>query len=328
MSAVRKNIAIIAGGYSSEYAISLESAKEVMGALNPDKYASTLVKISQEGWQAVTEDGTYPINKNDFSYQMNGSPVYFDGVFNSIHGTPGENGIMQAYFELVEIPITGCDSFCSSLTFNKFACNNMLKSLGITVAKSMVIRKGERIDAEKIMNVVGLPCFVKPNSGGSSCGISRVNHKKDLVKAIETALEEDEEVIIEAFLKGSELTCGLVKTAGELLIFPLTEIVSKKEFFDYEAKYTPGVADEITPARIPDEIRDECQALSGRIYEILNCKGLVRMDYILSDGKLWFLEVNTVPGMTPQSIVPQQIRAMGMDPADVYALIMDDILSG
>lgn len=328
MTHVKKHIAVIAGGYSSEYTISMESAREVMTSLDPQKYSPTLVHISKEGWMAETPAGSFPINRHDFSYQSNGQAVHFDAVFNAIHGSPGENGILQAYFELIKLPVTGCSSFTSSLTFNKFACNSMLRSLGIRVARSIVIRREDEPDIDFILDQVGLPCFVKPNNGGSSCGTSRVNQREDLLIAVETALKEDQEVIIEAFVKGTEITCGLVKTAGEMLLFPLTEIVSKKEFFDYEAKYTPGVADEITPARIDETVAEECRSISTRIYHLLNCRGLVRMDYILSDGLLWFLEVNTVPGMTTKSIVPQQIRAMKMQPADVYSLILDDTMKG
>lgn len=328
MNKNKKHIAIVAGGLSSEFVISMESAREVFKSLDPDKYVATIVHIGKDDWHAETSHGLFPIDKNNFSFQSNGTITTFDGVFNAIHGTPGENGILQAYFDLINLPITGCDSFCSSLTFNKYACNNMLKSLGISVARSMLLKKGEIPDIPSIVKDVGIPCFVKPNNGGSSCGTSRVNTEADLIPAIDAALKEDDEVIIEAFLQGVELTCGLVKIRDEFLIFPLTEIVSNKEFFDYEAKYTPGVADEITPARIPDSIRDECQRLSSHIYNLLNCQGLVRMDYILIDQTLWFLEVNTVPGMTTKSIVPQQIEAMGMTPAEVYSLILDETLKG
>jgi D-alanine-D-alanine ligase len=322
-----KHIAIVAGGYSSEHSISIESANEVLKSLNPDKYEATIVTIDKNNWQALTDSGALKIDKNDFSFGLNGSTRRFDGVFNAIHGTPGENGILQAYFDLISLPYTGCDFFCSSLTFNKFSCNNMLRSMGIPVAKSILIRKGDSIDTKKIISEVNLPCFVKPNNGGSSCGTHRANHEEDLIPAIEDAFKEDPEVIIEAFLKGRELTCGLVKTRSESLVFPLTEIVSKKEFFDYEAKYTPGVADEITPARVEELVTKQCEDLSQKIYSILGCKGLVRMDYILVDQQLYFLEVNTVPGMSTKSIVPQQIRAFGMTTSEVYSLILDDILT-
>ncbi|MEA1877140.1 MAG: D-alanine--D-alanine ligase [Bacteroidota bacterium] len=327
MSGVKKHIAVLAGGYSSEYTISIQSAEEILRNLDPEKFDARLVEISHKGWFVRSESGEqFPINKNDFSYQENGSPKHFDAVFNSIHGNPGENGILQAYFELLKQVFTGCDSFCSSLTFNKYVCNSLLKNYGIAVADSIRLRKGDKLNKEEIIQKINLPCFVKPNSGGSSCGTSRVNTPYQLIPAINTAFKEDPEVIIEAFLQGRELTCGLVKTGDEILALPITEIVSKKEFFDYEAKYTPGAADEITPADIPESVATECKDLSKRIYQILGCRGLVRMDYILSDKHLWFLEVNTIPGMSKNSIVPQQIQAMGSTSTKVFNLILEEVL--
>lgn len=322
----KKHIAIIAGGYSSEYSISVESAEEVIKSIDPERFNSTIVEITKEGWFANRGSDKYPIDKNDFSFGTNGTSQKFDGVFNAIHGTPGEDGTLQAYFELINMPYTGCDSFCSSLTSNKFACNNMLRSMAIPIAKSILVRKGDSINADEILAHVDLPCFVKPNNGGSSCGINKVNQAEQLFPAIEDALNEDSEAIIEAFIKGRELTCGLVRKKNEFIVFPLTEIVTKNEFFDYEAKYTPGVADEITPADVPDDVRSQCEVLSKKIYEILGCKGIVRMDYILNDKQLYFLEVNTVPGMSTKSIVPQQIRAKGMTTSEVYSLLLDEIL--
>lgn len=327
METRRKNIAVVAGGYSSEYNISLLSAAEVMKSLDSEKFEARLVEINHGGWFVKMEDGRdLPINKNDFSYQDNGNPKHFDAVFNSIHGNPGENGKLQAYFELLHQPYTGCDSFCSALTFNKYVCNNFLRNFGIKVAKSMRLVKGDPIEGSEIIRNLGLPCFVKPNNGGSSCGTSRVNTDEQLYPAIEAAFKEDPEIIIESFLQGRELTCGLVKTGSDFLVLPLTEIISKKEFFDYEAKYTPGVADEITPAEVPPELAQRCGELSKKVYQILGCKGLVRMDYILTDNQLWFLEVNTIPGMSKNSIVPQQIRSMGKTTTEVFSLILEDVL--
>lgn len=329
MQSKKKHIAIIAGGYSSEYTISMQSAEEVFKSLDSNIYEAKLVEINRNGWFVKTENGDQvPINKNDFSYQENGTPKKFDVVFNSIHGDPGENGKLQAYFELLNQAFTGCDSFCSSLTFNKYVCNNLLKNNGIDVAESIRLRKSDIVSVDEIINKLGLPCFVKPNNGGSSCGITRVNIESQLIPAIEVAFNEDPEVIIEAFLEGRELTCGLVKTRDEILVLPITEIVSKKEFFDYEAKYSPGAADEITPADIPESHVSNCGELSKKIYKILGCKGLVRMDYILSGDRFWFLEVNTVPGMSKSSIVPQQIRASGKTTTEIFTLILEDVIKG
>ncbi|MCK5821474.1 MAG: D-alanine--D-alanine ligase [Bacteroidales bacterium] len=327
MSIAKKHIAVLAGGFSSEYSISIQSAKEILRTLDKNKYDALLVEISHQGWFVRSETGEQlPINKNDFSYQENGTPKYFDAVYNSIHGDPGENGKLQAYFELLNQAFTGCDSFCSSLTFNKYVCNSLLRNYGIAVADSIRLRKGDSLNEEDIILKLKLPCFVKPNSGGSSCGISRVNTTSQLIPAINVALNEDPEVIIESLLQGRELTCGLVKTGDEILVLPITEIVSKKEFFDYEAKYTTGAADEITPADIPESIATACGDLSKRIYQILGCRGLVRIDYILTDDQLWFLEVNTIPGMSKNSIVPQQIQAMGSTNTKVFNLILEEVL--
>jgi len=323
----RKHIAVLAGGYSSEYPISMQSAEEVLRTIDRKKFDARLVEINQTGWFVRSETGEqFAINKNDFSYQENGIPKRFDAVFNSIHGNPGENGKLQAYFELLHQAYTGCDSFCSSLTFNKYVCNSLLKNNGIAAANSIRHRKGDSLNEEDIILKIGLPCFVKPNNGGSSCGTTKVNIASQLIPAINAALKEDTEVIIEAFLQGRELTCGLVKTGDEFLVLPITEIVSKKEFFDYEAKYTPGAADEITPAHIPENQASECGDLSKKIYQILGCRGLVRMDYILSGNQLWFLEVNTIPGMSKNSIVPKQIRALGKTTTEVFNLILEDVL--
>jgi len=327
VSVTKKHIAVLAGGYSSEYTISMQSAEAILQTLDPEKFNALLVEISREGWFVRTATGEHlPINKNDFSYQKNGTTRHFDVVVNSIHGDPGENGKMQAYFELLNQTFTGCDSFCSSLTFNKYTCNSLLRNHGIYVADSIRFRKGDKLNKNEIIQKIELPCFVKPNSGGSSCGISRVNTESQLIPAINTALKEDPEVIIESLLQGRELTCGLVKTGDEILVLPITEIVSKKEFFDYEAKYTPGSADEITPALIPENMASECRDLSKQIYQILGCRGLVRMDYILSNKQLWFLEVNTIPGMSKNSIVPRQIRALGKTTTEVLNLILEDAL--
>ncbi|MBT3244751.1 MAG: D-alanine--D-alanine ligase [Bacteroidetes bacterium] len=327
MSSKKKHIAIVAGGYSSEKDISLQSAHEVLKSLDREYYEPSLVEITSDGW--FVKNGSpvgVPINRHDFSYMSNGNATHFDAVFNAIHGHPGENGILQAYFELLNIPFTGCSSFCSSVTFNKYACKSLIRQAGIPVARSILIRENERISTENILRQVGLPCFVKPNNGGSSCGISRVNEAGELVKAIGLALAEDNEVIIEEFIPGREITCGVVSTKKEFIAFPITEIISKKEFFDYEAKYTPGGADEITPANIPESLAINCQEKSKKIYTFLGCKGMVRVDYILSQDQLWFLEINTIPGLSEHSIVPQQIRALGRQTSEIFSALLDDII--
>jgi len=327
MNSIPLNIAIVAGGDSSESEISLKSANNILRNLDQSTYTPRVVEISKRGWFVHDLDGSvYPINRHDFSWQPNGVVRHFDAVINSIHGTPGENGILPAYFELIGIPFTGCRSFSSALTFSKFHCNSFLKQNGINIAPSMLIRKDQPIDLSHIVKNIGIPCFVKPNNGGSSCGTSRVNHPGEILSALERALNEDQEAIIEKLLAGTEVTCGLFKTRLKSDVFPVTEIISKKEFFDYEAKYTPGLSDEITPARISAESARSVQDLSSLIYDLLDCRGVVRMDYILVGNVPWFLEVNTIPGMSTHSIVPKQASISGLSLNELFSILIRDAM--
>jgi len=327
MKASPLNIAIVAGGDSAEHEISIKSANNILDNLDKSQFDARIVVISQQNWNVQDTDGSvYPVNRHDFSWQPNGKIKHFDAVINSIHGTPGENGILPAYFELIGLPFTGCRSFSSALTFNKFYCNQFLKQLGINISPSILIRKDQPIDINLIIDNIGLPCFIKPNNGGSSCGTSRVNHSGEILPALERALSEDREAIIEKLLVGTEVTCGLFRTGNTSEVFPVTEIISKKEFFDYEAKYTPGMSDEITPARIPAETARSVQDLSLLIYDLLDCRGVVRMDYILVDKIPWFLEVNTVPGMSKHSIVPKQASIAGLSLNDLFSILLEDAM--
>ncbi len=322
------NIAIVAGGDSSENEISVKSAQNILANLDQAHFNANIVEISKKGWFVRGKDGNgMPVNRHDFTWQPNGQVRHFDAVINAIHGTPGENGILPAYFDLIGMPYTGCRSFCSSLTFNKFHCNQILRQAGIRVSESILIRKEQPVESNKIIDHIGLPFFVKPNNGGSSYGTSRVNQPDELLPALEKAFHEDREVIIEKLLVGTEITCGLFKTKKLNQVFPLTEIISKKEFFDYEAKYTDGMSDEITPARIPPETARSVQDLSSFIYDLLDCRGIVRMDYILVEGVPWFLEVNTVPGMTVQSIVPKQAAIAGFSLNMLFSILIEDAMT-
>jgi D-alanine-D-alanine ligase len=241
-----------------------------------------------------------------------------------MHGPPGENGKLQAYFDLLNIPYSTSGVLPLALTFNKYACKTFLSRCGIKTAVAVLLKKNEPWVTEEIVSKTGLPCFVKPNCGGSSFGVSLINDPGDLNRAIDMALKEDSEILIEEYIKGTELTCGLVKLKDKELVFPVTEIVSKRKFFDYEAKYTTGMAEEITPARVPEEISSKCQSISSRIYDLLNCIGIVRIDFICRDRELYFLELNGIPGMTRESIVPMQIRAYGLTESAVYEMIIKD----
>ena len=322
------NIAVLAGGNSSEFFISLKSSETIANSIDKDKYNVYVVQIKGNEWTLINDlNCGLMIHKNDFSFSDRGQKEKFDIVVSAIHGTPGEDGLIQAYFDMLSIPYVGSGVLTSSLTFNKYYCNTFLRNSGIVnIAKSLIVRKGKNYNTDDIVNQVGLPCFVKPNAGGSSFGISKVKKTEDIEKAIDEAFKESDEVIIEKFIKGDEIQCGIFKTQEEAYIFPLVEIVSKNEFFDYQAKYDPNFSEEIIPARISDDLTIKCQQITSELYDELNCKGIVRMDFILKEGDYWFLEANTVPGMTSESLVPQMIEKANMSIKGVLTLLIEDAL--
>jgi D-alanine-D-alanine ligase len=313
-----KHIAIIMGGYSSEYKISLVSGNVVYNFLDQSKYKGYRIHIFKEKWVYVdANDAEFPIDKNDFSTTVNGTKITFDAVFNAIHGTPGEDGLMQAYFELLGIPQTSCDYYQAALTFNKRDLLSVLKPYGIKTATSFYLNKGDLIDTAEIVNKVGLPCFVKPNKSGSSFGISKVKTAAELPIAIEVAYKEDNEIIIESFLDGTEVSVGVINYKGKTTVLPITEIVSENDFFDYEAKYL-GKSQEITPARISDEMTHKEGEIAKRAYEILKMKGFSRSEFIIVNGEPHMLEMNTIPGLTTESLIPQQAKVAGISLADLF----------
>jgi D-alanine-D-alanine ligase len=320
-----KTIAIVAGGDSSEYEISVKSATEV-GKVLASRYIVYIIMIRGTNWYWEDPKGRYHnIDKNDFTLITDDYRIRFDAVFIAIHGTPGENGLLQGYFDMMGIAYTSCDAFCSALTFNKQACKLFLKEYEIPVAEAVLIRKGDKTDTKKIIKKIGLPCFVKPNDSGSSFGVTKVKKNIELAPAIDTALKESDEVMIEAFMKGREVACGIVKTKNKTIALPVTEIISKNDFFDYEAKYIPGRSHEVTPANLSDPVTSEIQRLSSLIYDLLGCKGIVRVDFIVIGDQPWFLEINTVPGMTEESLVPGQVRAAGITLEDFYSMVIEDL---
>lgn len=323
---MKKNIAIVYGGYSSEEVVSRKSVEGLLTFIDTRVYNLYPVLINKAEWAVVLDGNKCPIDKNDFSAVVDGSRLTFDCVYVTIHGTPGENGLLQGYLHMLGIPHTTCDVLPSAITFNKFTCNTYLKGFGILVADSVMLRKGNSYNKFEIIEKTGLPCFVKPNAGGSSFGVSKVVQASELDAAIEKAFVEGDEVIIEQFVKGTEITCGLFKHKGEFTVLPITEVVSKNEFFDFEAKYTAHMADEITPARIPEETAERVRKIVKAIYDILGCKGIVRIDFILSDNRIFLLEVNTTPGMTATSFIPQQIRAAGIDIKEVFAKVIEEAI--
>ena len=313
-----KNIAIIMGGYSSEYKISLISGNVVYQFLDKTKFKGFRIHIFKEKWVYVDDkDAEFPIDKNDFSVMANGTKITFDCVFNAIHGTPGEDGLMQAYFELIGMPQTSCDYYQAALTFNKRDLLSVLKPYGIKTATSYYMNKGEHIDTAAIVKTVGLPCFVKPNKSGSSFGISKVKTANELPIAIEIAYKEDNEIIIESFLNGTEVSVGVINYKGKVTVLPITEIVSDNDFFDYEAKYH-GKSQEITPARISDEMAQKVSEIAKHAYEILKMKGFSRSEFIFVNGEPFMLEMNTIPGLTTESLIPQQAKAAGISLEDLF----------
>jgi len=320
-----KTIAITAGGDSSEFEISIKSAGEVSKILS-SKYVVYIIVIRGSNWYWEDKKGRYyNIDKNDFSLQTDDHRIKFDGVFIAIHGTPGENGLLQGYLDMMKIPYTSCDAFCSALTFNKQACKLFLKEYGIKMADAVLIRKGDKFDLTDLNKQIGMPCFVKPNESGSSFGVTKVKQKKELLPAIETAFKESDAVLIESFIDGREVACGVIKTKAKTLVLPLIEIISKNEFFDYEAKYTQGRSDEITPADVPPAITKEIQRISKYVYEILGCKGIVRVDFIVAGEIPFFIEINTVPGMTKESLVPKEAAAAGISLEDLYSMAVENM---
>jgi len=313
-----KNVAIIMGGYSSEYKISLKSGEVVYNHLDSTKYNLYKIHILTEGWFYVDEQNNrFVVDKNDFSVTVNSEKITFDVVFNAIHGTPGEDGLIQAYLKLLNIPQTSCNYYQSALTFNKRDMLSVLKPYGIKTAISYYLNKGDVIDENQIIQRVGLPCFVKPNKSGSSFGISMVKDSEQLLPAIDKAYIEDDEIIIESYLKGTEVSVGVIKYKDQTIVLPITEIVSENDFFDYEAKYE-GKSSEITPARISEEEKAKVEDAAKRIYTILKMDGFSRSEFILVSGEPFLLEMNTVPGLTTESILPQQAREAGISLNELF----------
>ena len=322
----KKNIAIVAGGDSSEIVVSLKSAQGIHSFIDKKKYDLYIVIVKKGEWYVQLENGEkISIDKNDFSFTHNEIHIRFDFAYITIHGTPGENGRLQGYFDLIGLPYSSCGVLASALTFNKYMCNQYLKGFSVQISESILLRNGETISNESVIDQLGLPVFVKPNDGGSSCGTSKVKLKEEIQPAIDKAFEEGEEVIIERFMAGTELTCGCYKIKGKEVVLPVTEVVSKNEFFDFEAKYTASKVDEITPARISNELTKEIQELTSKIYDWVGAKGIIRVDYIVSpEGIIRMLEVNTTPGMTKTSFIPQQVKAAGLDICDVMTEVIEN----
>lgn len=321
------NVAVVFGGDSSEFVVSEQSAANVLGWVDAEKYRPYPVEIRHGRWRVLREGKPdAPIDRNDFSARIDGARVRFDVALIVIHGAPGENGVLQSYFDLTGVPYSTCSAFTSMLTFNKAACKAFLADAGVPMAKDILIRRGDDPNAGDVVKKLGLPIFVKPNSGGSSFGVTKVKSEAALHSALEEAFKEDGEVIAEEFIDGIEVTCGMMTLSGVETVLPVTEVVSKNEFFDFGAKYK-GQSEEITPARLSPETTALVQRATAQIYRRLGCSGIIRADYILRNNTPYFLEVNTVPGMTAASFIPQQVRAAGLNMAQVVSQVIEDALA-
>jgi len=328
---MKKIVAIICGGDTSEHDVSMRSAAGIQSFIDPEKYITYKVEIHAGKWEAILPDESRSkVDKNEFTFVNEaGENIRPDFCYITIHGVPGENGILQGYFDLIGMPYSTCNLLVEAMTYDKFVLNNYMRSLGVAVADSLVVKQGhdKEVSDEDIISRIGLPCFVKPASGGSSFGTNKVKTIEELRPAIDIALKEGEDVMVEAFMKGTEITCGCYKTKAKSTVFPITEVVPENEFFDYDAKYN-GQVSEITPARLSERLTQRVQQLTSAIYDILGCHGIIRIDYIITEGdKINLLEINTTPGMTATSFIPQQVRAAGLDIRDVMTDIIEDTLN-
>jgi D-alanine-D-alanine ligase len=315
------------GGYSSEVEISLKSGMVVYKYLDKEKYTAYKIHILNNKWVLVdSNNDEYPVNKHDFSVKVKNEVIFFDCVFNAIHGIPGENGAILAYFDLIGLKHTSAPFYQMALTSNKRDTLSVVKEYGISTAKSIYLNQGDFIDTNKIIAKVGLPCFVKPNNAGSSFGISKVHTEQELIPALETAYKEDSEILIESFLDGTEVSIGVIQYKGETIVLPITEIVSENDFFDYEAKYE-GKSQEITPARISKTQEKKVTEIAKRVYNILNMSGFSRSEYIFVNDEPHFLEMNTVPGLTEASILPQQANCAGISLPDLFSNAIESALN-
>lgn len=320
------NVAIVAGGDSGEYGISIKSGRQIELHIDRDLFRPFLIEIRGHHWNYKIGQKKFPVDKNDFSLTIGRRKVRFDVVFNAIHGTPGENGKLQGYFDMLGIPYTSSGVTTSALTFNKSFCKDSVASNGVKTARSMHLYKQDMPDPDAVLKTLKLPLFVKPNNGGSSVGMSKVNLAGELKKAIDIAFHEDNEILIEEYIAGRELTCGVLQTGGTIVALPVTEIIPKKEYFDYEAKYKKGMSEEVVPAMVDENTSIECKRISNLLYRKLNCRGVVRFDYIFTGKEFYFLEVNTVPGMSAASIVPKMADAHGWSFTELITRLIEEAI--
>lgn len=327
---MKRVIAFVTGGYSGEAEVSYKSAINIEAGIDTERYEFYRIDITPASWFHLTREGTkIPVDKNDFSLEIDGKKIKFEAVLIGIHGTPGEDGKLQGYFDLMNLPYTSCDAATSALTFNKRYTVAVAAFAGIQVSRSVHLFKQDKPDAMAVAGRVAMPVFVKPNNGGSSIGMSKVNRKEDLGQALEKAFKEDDQVLVEEFISGREFTVGVFLTGREIVVLPITEVKTTKEFFDFEAKYSPGFTEETTPAVVEEAMAVKIRDTARKIYQVFNCSGVVRIDMIYNEakGEPFMLEINTVPGQTAASVVPQQVRAMGWTLKQFYSALIEDALS-
>lgn len=323
---MKKNVVVIAGGNSSEYEVSIKSGNHIFSEVDGEKYNKYLMILRGRDWMVEIGDQKFPVDKNDFSFEYQGKKVVFDFAYITIHGNPGENGMLQGYLDMMGVPYSTCNTLVEAITFDKYTCTNYLNAFGINTTHPIMLVRGKAFDKEVVLKAVGLPCFIKPNAEGSSFGVSKVKTAADFDAAVEGAFKMCREILVESFIDGIEFTCGLYKVGDKKVVMPVAEVVSKKEFFDYEAKYDAKMSDEIIPGRFSAEITDRIQDMASEVYDILRCEGIVRIDGFVRGEEIIMLEVNTTPGMTANSFVPKMVRVMGLPLRDVITGIIEEKL--
>ncbi|MFA9391193.1 MAG: D-alanine--D-alanine ligase [Prolixibacteraceae bacterium] len=324
---IKKNIAVIGGGDSSEYVVSIKSSANILGNIDTEKFTPWLIRMRFDEWMVMNGDRVLAeVDKADFSFTINGQKIKPDYAYIMIHGTPGEDGVLQGYFDMLKIPYSGTGVYASALTFHKFYCDNFLRAFNIKMAKSVYFQRGDEINTTALVAEIGLPMFIKPSCGGSSFGVSKVKKEEDILAAVEAAYNESDDCLVEEFIEGMELAVGACRLNGKIVPFLPTEVIPKGEFFDYNSKYDVGGATEITPARISEYQLKACQDLTVKLYQLIGCHGIARVDFILKNEEFYFLEVNTIPGMTHTSFIPQQLNAMGLNLKDVVSQLIENDL--
>ena len=323
---MKKNVVVIAGGNSSEYEVSIKSGNHIFSEVDGEKYNKYLMILRGRDWMVEIGDQKFPVDKNDFSFEYQGKKVVFDFAYITIHGNPGENGMLQGYLDMMGVPYSTCNTLVEAITFDKYTCTNYLNAFVINTTHPIMLVRGKAFDKEAVRKAVGLPCFIKPNAEGSSFGVSKVKTAADFDTAIEEAFRMCREVLVESFIDGIEFTCGLYKVGDKKVVMPVAEVIPKKEFFDYEAKYDAKMSDEIIPGRFSAEITDRIQDMASEVYDILRCEGIVRIDGFVRGEEIIMLEVNTTPGMTANSFVPKMVRVMGLPLRDVITGIIEEKL--